>query len=216
MVRFVLWDFNGTLCDDLDAAVASVSDMLARRGRPPMTRARYYELMEVPIIRYYEKLFDLRETPMSVIMPEFLAGYERHFAEGARLAPGAEEALDRFRAAGARQFVLSSFRQERVEALLRRFGVAHCFERVMGAEDDRCEEKITRARRWQAEQNARPEETLVIGDLVHDWEAAQGIGARCALVACGHQARADLERTGAPVYDDLTAFGRDLEHYLER
>ena len=35
----VLWDFNGTLLDDLDVAVAAVSDMLVSRGREPMTRA---------------------------------------------------------------------------------------------------------------------------------------------------------------------------------
>ena len=70
----VLWDFNGTLLDDLDVAVAAVSDMLVSRGREPMTRAWYYELMEMPIIRYYEKLFDLSQVPFETLSREFVEG----------------------------------------------------------------------------------------------------------------------------------------------
>jgi len=206
LIKWVLWDFNGTLADDLDAAVASVSDMLARRGRPPMTRQRYQELMEVPIVRYYEKLFDLRETPMSVIMPEFQAGYARHFDALAHLADGAGETLAAFRQRGIRQLVLSSFRRDRVEELLDRFGVRHYFESVLAAEDDRCEEKLTRARQWLAQSGAQPGQVLVIGDLLHDYEVARGLDAQCALLCCGHQSKEDLLRTGAPVYDNL----RDL------
>ena len=87
----VLWDFNGTLLDDLDVAVAAVSDMLVSRGREPMTRAWYYELMEMPIIRYYEKLFDLSQVPFETLSREFVEGYARHFslARSAALRPRA-------------------------------------------------------------------------------------------------------------------------------
>lgn len=30
----ILWDWNGTLLDDVDAAVASMNDLLARHGKP--------------------------------------------------------------------------------------------------------------------------------------------------------------------------------------
>ena len=29
----IIWDFNGTLLDDVGAALGSVNDMLARRGK---------------------------------------------------------------------------------------------------------------------------------------------------------------------------------------
>jgi len=202
LTRYVIWDFNGTLLDDLDAAVASVTDMLARRGRPPMTRRRYYKLIDVPISRYYEKLFDLSETPMSVLIPEFQAGYEKHFSL-ARLGDGAQDALDGFRAAGVRQVVLSSFRQARVEDILFRFGLTGYFDRIMGADDDFCAEKATRGLQWLRETGADPQDVLVVGDLVHDFKVARAMDARCALVSCGHQGVRDLLATGAPVYPDL-------------
>ena len=187
----VLWDFNGTLLDDLDVAVAAVSDMLVSRGREPMTRAWYYELMEMPIIRYYEKLFDLSQVPFETLSREFVEGYARHFSL-AHLAPGAREAVSRFAAAGCRQVVLSSFEQQRLLTILQELELADAFEAVLGAENIRSESKVGRAQDWLKQSGAPPDQVLVIGDLVHDWEVAQALGARCVLLSCGHQSYADL------------------------
>ena len=198
----ILWDFNGTLLDDLDVAVAAVSDMLVSRGREPMTRAWYYELMEMPIIRYYEKLFDLSQVPFETLSREFVEGYARHFSL-ARLAPGAREAVSRFAAAGCRQVVLSSFEQQRLLTILQELELADAFEAVLGAENIRSESKVGRAQDWLKQSGAPPDQVLVIGDLVHDWEVAQALGARCVLLSCGHQSYADLSRCGCPVISDL-------------
>ena len=198
----VLWDFNGTLLDDLDVAVAAVSDMLVSRGREPMTRAWYYELMEMPIIRYYEKLFDLSQVPFETLSREFVEGYARHFSL-AHLAPGAREAFSRFAAAGCRQVVLSSFEQQRLLTILQELELADAFEAVLGAENIRSESKVGRAQDWLKQSGAPPDQVLVIGDLVHDWEVAQALGARCVLLSCGHQSYADLSRCGCPVISDL-------------
>lgn len=198
----VLWDFNGTLLDDLDVAVAAVSDMLVSRGREPMTRAWYYELMEMPIIRYYEKLFDLSQVTFETLSREFVEGYARHFSL-AHLAPGAREAVSRFAAAGCRQVVLSSFEQQRLLTILQELELADAFEAVLGAENIRSESKVGRAQDWLKQSGAPPDQVLVIGDLVHDWEVAQALGARCVLLSCGHQSYADLSRCGCPVISDL-------------
>ena len=34
----ILWDWNGTLLDDVDVAVASMNDLLARHGKPLTSR----------------------------------------------------------------------------------------------------------------------------------------------------------------------------------
>ena len=151
----VLWDFNATLLDDLDVAVAAVSDMLVSRGREPMTRAWYYELMEMPIIRYYEKLFDLSQVPFETLSREFVEGYARHFSL-AHLAPGAREAVSRFAAAGCRQVVLSSFEQQRLLTILQELELADAFEAVLGAEIIRSESKVGRAQVWLKQSGAPP------------------------------------------------------------
>ena len=42
----IIWDFNGTLLDDVGAALGSVNDMLARRSKKPITLDEYREYIE--------------------------------------------------------------------------------------------------------------------------------------------------------------------------
>ncbi len=198
----IIWDFNGTLLDDVDVAVAAVSDMLQSRGRGPMTRQWYREIMDMPIIRYYEKLFDLSKVSFEQLSREFVDGYARHFSQ-ARVMPGACRLIERFSAAGCRQVIISSFEQERLRAILRELGLAERFDTVLGAGNIRAESKIERATNWLRESGAQPDCVLVIGDLVHDWEMAQTLGARCVLLDRGHQSRGDLLRCGCPVVHNL-------------
>ncbi len=37
----ILWDWNGTLADDVQVALRSVNDILARRNRSPITTEDY-------------------------------------------------------------------------------------------------------------------------------------------------------------------------------
>ena len=42
----IIWDWNGTLLDDVGASLASVNDMLEARGEPPMDIDRYKEFRQ--------------------------------------------------------------------------------------------------------------------------------------------------------------------------
>ena len=61
-----------------------------------------------------------------------------------------------------------------------------------------------RGARWIKEQGIDPENAIVVGDLTHDFEMAQAMGARCLLFAGGHQDKERLLACGVPVIDDLT------------
>ncbi|MDE1996296.1 MAG: HAD hydrolase-like protein, partial [Rhizobiaceae bacterium] len=50
-----------------------------------------------------------------------------------------------------------------------------------------------------------PESCWLIGDTVDDFDAANPLGIRTALVTTGMQAPAALAATGSPVFDTLTA-----------
>ncbi|ODU54455.1 MAG: hypothetical protein ABT01_08450 [Clostridium sp. SCN 57-10] len=199
----IIWDWNGTLLDDVDASVDIVNDILRAQGRGETTLAEYHAMMEMPIIRYYEKLFDLRALPFERIVRAFNEGYARRSAQ-MHLADGAREALARFAADGCVQVILSSFEKTRLRAAVHAKGVEPYFAEILGADDLRAESKESRARAWQAKSGARPEHTLVIGDLVHDGEVAHALGAQCILTCSGHQPRSALETCGFPVAQSLT------------
>ncbi|MDD6315548.1 MAG: HAD family hydrolase [Clostridia bacterium] len=205
----VIWDFNGTLMDDVDVAVASVNDMLDKRGMQRTTRAEYVHMITSPIIEYYKKIFDLRTVSFEDIQVEFLMGYEKRIGR-AGLLPGVAQALARFSKEGLRQCVISSFEQGRLRRMVEDLGIGGYFSEVSGADNTRAEGKVERGRDWLRRSGAEPRQVLVIGDLVHDWEMAQALGAGCILIAAGHQHRRALERCGVPVFDNAGQMLDDL------
>lgn len=200
----VLWDWNGTLLDDVDAAVASMNDLLARCGKPPTTREEYREMIDIPVINYYRKLFDFQETPFEELADGFMRGYGQYI-RSCGLMRGARETLRRLHKSGVRQIIVSSFHEGALRGYLRHFGVEGYFEAVSGAGDYISEGKIERARALFEKRAIRPEQTLCVGDMVHDYELARALGTQCVLIPNGQQAAEKLRGTGARLERDLAA-----------
>lgn len=199
----IIWDWNGTLLDDIGASLASVNDMLAARGEEPMDINRYKECIGTPIIRFYEQVFDLEKEDYPSILAEYNAGYMRHLAD-CKLTEGAEEAIADFAASGIHQAIVSSSNNVQLCENARKYGVYDCFEAVLGAADFKADSKIERARAYLAESGAEKGRILVIGDLEHDAEMAAQIGADCVLLTSGHEHPERLARSGAVIFDKIS------------
>lgn len=198
----IIWDWNGTLLDDIGASLASVNDMLAARGEPPMGKERYKECIGTPIIRFYEQVFDLEKEDYPSILAEYNAGYMRHL-EACGLTEGAERAIEIFAAAGLHQAIVSSSNNAQLCGNAKRFGVFEKFEAVLGAADFNADSKIERARKYLRENGGENGRVLVVGDLEHDAEMAAEIGADCVLLTSGHEHPERLARSGAVIFDKI-------------
>lgn len=199
----VIWDWNGTLADDVRVALQSVNDILARRGREPITLEEYYSYMDTPIRRFYENLFrPLPDALFDALMLEFNQGYRRHMTSTG-LMEGAKEALEAFRRAGLTQIIVSASHTGELSHFSQLFGVEGYFRWILGAEDFQAAGKVEMACRFLQEQGIAPEECVVIGDTLHDREMAKAIGCPVCLLDRGHQSRAQLESAGEPVFHHL-------------
>ena len=202
--RHGIWDWNGTQLDDVDAARLVVDAMLRCRGLSGLSRDRYHELFDFPIIDYYERVgFDFAHDPFPILATEFHAGDDAYTGRMA-LYTGALEALDRVSKHGLEQSILSAAHQLRLEQQVQRYGLRDYFVGLIGNDDHHAGSKVETGRRWIATQDRAPEEFIMIGDTVHDHEVADELGIDCLLVADGHQPRWRLERCGIPVVDSLT------------
>lgn len=202
-VELVIWDWNGTLQDDARAAWESVNDMLSRRDMPLITFEQYSSYIETPIIGFYRHIFDLETITFEQIAKEFHEGYALHM-QGHGLMDGALQVLDRLQDAGIKQVIVSSGEKNWIMSYAGRYGILQYFDAVLGADDLEAGSKVERARAYMEQCGVEAQHTLVVGDLLHDAEMAHAIGARCLLVAKGHQIRAHLEESGQPVTDDIT------------
>ena len=197
----VIWDWNGTLADDLDASLRATNDILAKRGRPPITLAQYYSYIDSPISRFYEHLFDLQEVPMEIIGQEFTAFYPKYFTG---LHRGARELLHALRDSGVRQVILSSSHRDIILRDTQKLGVLPCFDEILAADDLLARGKTEQGKAWVDAQNVPPERMVLVGDTLHDYAAACGMGTDCILCAIGHQSEDDLNRAGVTVVKDFS------------
>ena len=200
----IIWDFNGTVLDDMQACIDSVNPMLAARGLPVIgSLEQYRTLFDFPIEDYYRRLgFDFEKEPYhTVLAPLWVENYLRE----SRSAPLFADALllaARFRAAGAKQSILSATEKGMLTEQLRERGALPFFDEIWGCDNIHAYGKTDLARAWRAAHPAAV--PLFLGDTTHDAAAARVIGADCVLVASGHQSREKLQTCGATVVNDLS------------
>lgn len=192
----IIWDWNGTLADDVGASLSATNDILKKRNQPPITLEQYYAYMDTPISRFYSHLFDLSQVSMSEIGQEFSEYYPKYFC---RLHTGVQPLLHHLQSIGIRQVILSSSHRDPIEENTMRFGIRQFFDEIIAADDLLAVGKIDRAKQWISQQQISPENMVMIGDTLHDYDVAQAMGTDCILCAIGHQSEQDLRTAGAPI-----------------
>ena len=202
--ELILWDWNGTLLDDVALCVDALNRLLERHGyvqRYDLTS--YREIFGFPIVDYYRRAgFDLAKHPFEDRAESYMADYIPASA-ACPLMEGAVEALAAFRAAGVRQVVLSASPVTTLQQQVTERGVQHYFDRLLGLGDIYAKSKVEVGLRYLAESGFDRRRAVMIGDSVHDFEVAQALGVHCVLQAAGHQPAAVLRATGASVADDV-------------
>lgn len=201
-IRQVLWDWNGTLLDDLTYAIGVRNRTFPAFG---LTRigsvAEYHRQFTFPVRRYYERAGVTDETFVAVAhawMAEYVRGFDTVPLHG-----DAVETLARFAAAGVRQAVLSATRRDMLESQIARFPIRAYFTDVLGLSDIYARSKEAVGLDYLARCGVPAASTLMIGDTLHDAEVARAMGTGCVLVARGHQSRETLLTAGVPVMDTL-------------
>lgn len=207
----VIWDFNGTILDDMQIGIDSVNLMLSRRCLPTIKGIEHYrELFDFPVEDYYRRLgFDFeQEDYQTVLAPEWVALY-RERCEQALLLPGVKELTAALRREGVVQSILSASETAMMREQLGTYGALEWFDEIWGNDSIHAYGKTALAAAWR---EAHPDAVAaVLGDTTHDHEIANIIGADCILVAAGHHSEAKLHSCGVPVVKDLFGAATLLE-----
>lgn len=203
--RHILWDWNGTLLDDLDLCIDVVNPMLLRHGLPAVDRERYLEIFDFPIVSFYERLgFQLQGGAFSALSHEFVSTYDARRLECA-LQRGAADVLRRIAASGRAQSILSAHRESTLRGIVAHHEIDAHFTELAGLPDTHAHSKVERGHELIAKLAQPPHSLLLVGDTLHDLEVADALGIDCILVAHGHQSGQRLRLRGAHVVDDFDA-----------
>ncbi len=197
----LVWDWNGTLLDDVAAAVEALNRMLARRGVRPITVERYRRRFGFPVRPFYAELgVDLDRWDWDEICEDF---HRFVLEEPQSVRPDARAALERAAGLGFSQCVLSALRQDKLDDALSASGLASFFDRIYGVGNLDGASKLQRGRELMESLGPCAGPVVFIGDTLHDAEVARELGGRCVLVSCGHQERERLAAARCPVAGGL-------------
>ena len=223
----ILWDWNGTLLDDTQAALDTLNIMLARRGGTPIAMDFYRDHFAFPVRPFYEAIgVCLENEDWDALAREY---HDVYAEQPKRLNPETIAALERVKASGARQSIISALRQDLLEEITAELGVAKYMDRICGVDNLDGFGKIDRARELIsaiATSSTPPllhsstsplfhsSTFVLIGDSLHDKEVADALGVRCVLCGQGSHAAWRLRAvapTGETLLDalDIALGGKD-------
>jgi phosphoglycolate phosphatase len=203
-IKHVIWDWNGTLFDDVELCLDIINSVLTKRNLKTLTLEKYREIFTFPVQDYYEKAgLDFSKYSFEILGREWMDEYEaRKNTCGLHL--GAEEALKQISQKGIGQSILSAYSQNTLEEIVKNFGIDNYFLHMVGLDHIYATSKIENGKELMKRLGNGKGETLFIGDTVHDFEVANEIGAECILISGGHQEKQKLEECGVMVYESLT------------
>ena len=187
MIRNVIFDWSGTLVDDLTPVLEATNRVFTAHGKPSLDRQTFREKFYLPYEGFY------REHIPGVPIGDLEKVFRRVFRElhhSVTLLPGARKILEHCRTQGMPVFLLSTVHTRDFRSQARRLGVDRFFQGVYASVADKRQaiHEILKKHRL------RPEETLFVGDMEHDVATARHGGVRSCAVLTGYDSLAKLQR----------------------
>ena len=207
----VIWDWNGTLLDDVDISIAATQALLAERGLPLLTKERYKEVFGFPVRNYYATIgFDFDKEPFEIPANQYMDNY-RAMSPDAKLNSEAISTMLKIKELGCRQYILSAMENSLLSKMTSDTGILPYLDGTFGIENDYADSKSHIGKRMVMHLNLDPRYCLMVGDTLHDAEVAKECGFDCLLFSGGHFSRKRLETLQVPVIDSL----KEVLEYLK-
>jgi phosphoglycolate phosphatase len=207
MIRNVIFDWSGTLVDDLPAVLDATNHVFEQAGLEPLTRERFCREFELPFTRFYERF--LPHVPKKQLETWFHARFAEVHAQLVTPLPWAREFLEFCEASGMRTFVLSSVRADHYEQQARAAG----FDRYLQVPYLGVWDKRDRIHELIRTHGLNPTETVFIGDMCHDIDTAKHGGVKSCAVLTGYNS---LEQLRGSCPDFIVEHLGEYRSMLER
>lgn len=202
-IKQVLWDWNGTLLDDLQYAIGVRNRIFPTFGLPTIdSLEEYHRQFTFPVKLYYERA-GVTDANFDQVAHAWMDEYVRGCAQ-IPLHEDAADAVHSFQSAGLRQVVLSASQLDILRQQLGYYSVLdHAFDELLGLSDIYARSKEAIGQAYLQRCGIPACESVMLGDTLHDADVAKAIGTQCILIARGHQSRKTLESAGVPVCESL-------------
>lgn len=201
--KHIIWDWNGTLLDDVQACVEAINILLKLRKLPAISSEQYLDVFDFPIKNYYLKLgFDFSRDDWDQVATDFHRAYE----VASKLSPlrtGAGAALNRLKDLGLGMSILSACEINILKRMVDERHIMGHFEHIYGLDNLHACSKVDLGHTLFSKTGLDKMNTLLVGDTSHDFEVAQAMGIPCLLMSGGHQGAHKLEQLNCPMVSNF-------------
>jgi phosphoglycolate phosphatase len=213
--RYVIWDWNGTLLNDMWLTLKVTNSLLADRGLSILDRGTYREVFGFPLVDYYRRIgLDLDQESFKELAREWNPLYETE-REGCSLFSGIGNLVESLSLDGWGQCVVSAYEEKKLKELIGFHGICRFFSEIYGLDNDEGIGKVELGLKFVEKycQKINLDTTIYVGDTVHDAEVARAMKIDCLLVSYGHQSRRRLEATGFDVVNNTEELFKKLQSW---
>jgi phosphoglycolate phosphatase len=202
----IIWDWNGTLFNDVELCHSIMNNLLARQSKSAITLEQYRNIFTFPVIEYYKLAGHTFEViSFEELGKQFIDEYESRKNE-CRLFPEVYDILKYFQKNEIKQYLLSAYKQDLLDETLDSYNLKKYFTTVIGLDNIYATSKVHLGEKLISliNRNGNNQQILLIGDTKHDLEVARAIGVDCIIIAAGHQSREKLSSvSGIDILDNL-------------
>ena len=179
MFRNLIFDWSGTLVDDMAPVIEATNAVLGKYGIAPYDREGFRRSFRLPYREFYAEMLP------GIALGELEAHFRPAFDEAVSLVtvlPHAREKLEWAKARGLRMFVLTSMDKDAFARQLEEFGLQGFFEETYAGVLDKREIICEILETHKLEKD----ETAFVGDMTHDVETAKHGGISSIAVLTGY------------------------------
>jgi phosphoglycolate phosphatase len=185
MIKNVIFDWSGTLADDLAMTYKATTYVFEKLGAKPMSLEEYRQNFFLPYMEFCKKCFP--NCTVDQIKQLFWEGMRT--AGDAKLYPKVKDVIKDLYVKGIKIIIMSSTTKEIVIVDAKRYGI---FDYLHEINTDILDKTEVIAEILQRN-GFKPEETIFVGDMPHDIDAAKKVGAISVGISWGHKSKEILE-----------------------
>ena len=198
----IIWDWNGTILNDVDIAVAAVNGTLTKLGAQIIERDHYLQEFGFPVADFYKKIgIEITEESKDEVSELFHKNYQQHF-KSCQIFNKITSVFTLLREQGKKQYILSAGAQWLLDDWVKSFKIENYFEGIYGINDLHASSKTYRGFDLIKEQSIEDlSQCIMIGDTLHDHHVASELKISSILIADGHQSFDRLSQAKCLVLD---------------
>ena len=204
MIKHVIWDWNGTLIDDVELCVDILNHFLLCHQKPTLSVEWYRDSFFFPVADFYASVgLPSQGAKYDQLASDYIIKYRERFFE-CKLQQGALQTIQNLDSFEISQSILTAGMQTDIERFAAHYRISEYMISIDGSDNISAAGKLDRIDSHFCKLGLDPSEVVIVGDTLHDWQVSDRANCKSFLFNKGHTSLKRLSEVKVPVLNSLT------------